>query len=100
MADSVRCDAERYQTRPGAHGFVGPPPCQPPAPLLPGQAVRDDDLTGLVSGEETGEGIWPAEGTVDTCLIGNRQRCQDGVIIGTADEVRDDSTSVIPFDER
>jgi hypothetical protein len=52
MADPACCNAERDQARPCAHGFVGPPPCQAPAPLLSGRALRDDDMTGLVIGEE------------------------------------------------
>lgn len=100
MTDPVRCNAERNDACLCAHGLVGPPPCQPPAPLLSGQAGRDDDITGLVIGREGDKGIWPAQGTVDTCLVGVRQRCQDDAIVGAADQFGDDSLPVVPCDER
>jgi hypothetical protein len=43
MADPVSGHAQRDQARLFAHRLVG----QPPAPLQPGEAVRDGDTSGL-----------------------------------------------------
>jgi len=96
MADPVRGDAERYQARFRAHGLIGQPPGQPPAPLLPGQAGRDRHVTGTVIGDKTDEGVRPAQRAVDACLAGTRQRRQDHIITGTTDQLRDRGPPAVP----